>query len=100
MSGVYLPVGPVKTGSTYLQALLWRNREDLAQQGYQHPGDHDNEMWLAANDVQDQAFIHFEMPEGAGLGQGLSAGARLRWSLGDLARGARHVDRGAYRRGC
>jgi hypothetical protein len=67
MSDVYLHVGPVKTGSTYLQDLLWRNRDDLAQQGYQYPGDHDNEMWLAANDVQDQAFIHFEMPEAAGV---------------------------------
>lgn len=66
MSNVYLHVGPVKTGSTYLQDLLWRNRQDLARQGYQHPGEHDNEMWLATNDVQDQAFIHFEMPEAAG----------------------------------
>jgi hypothetical protein len=67
MSDVYLHVGPVKTGSTYLQDLLWRNRDDLARQGYQYPGDHDNEMWLASNDVQDQAFIHFEMPEAAGV---------------------------------
>ena len=67
MSDVYLHVGPVKTGSTYLQDLLWRNRDDLARQGYQHPGEHDNEMWLATNDVQDQAFIHFEMPEAAGV---------------------------------
>jgi hypothetical protein len=67
MSDVYLHVGPVKTGSTYLQDLLWRNRDDLARQGFQHPGEHDNEMWLATNDVQDQAFIHFEMPEAAGV---------------------------------
>jgi hypothetical protein len=67
MSDVYLHVGPVKTGSTYLQDLLWRNREELARQGYQYPGDHDNELWLAANDVQEQAFIHFEMPEAAGV---------------------------------
>jgi hypothetical protein len=67
MGDVYLHVGPVKTGSTYLQDLLWRNRDDLARQGYQHPGEHANEMWLATNDVQDQAFIHFEMPEAAGV---------------------------------
>jgi hypothetical protein len=67
MSDVYLHVGPVKTGSTYLQDLLWRNRDDLARQGYQHPGAHDNEMWLASNDVQDQAFVHFEMREAAGV---------------------------------
>jgi hypothetical protein len=67
MRDVYLHVGPVKTGSTYLQDLLWRNRDDLTRQGYQHPGEHDNEMWLATNDVQDQAFIHFDMPEAAGV---------------------------------
>ncbi len=67
MSEVHLHVGPVKTGSTYLQDLLWRNRHHLARQGYQHPGEHDNEMWLASNDVQDQAFIHFEMPEAVGV---------------------------------
>jgi hypothetical protein len=67
MSDVYLHVGPVKTGSTYLQGLLWRNRRDLARQGYQHSEDHNNEMWLASNDVQDQAFVHFEMPEAAGV---------------------------------
>ena len=66
MNDVYVHVGPVKTGSTYLQDLLWRNRDDLARQGYQYPFEHDNEMWLAANDVQNQAFIHFDMPEAAG----------------------------------
>lgn len=64
---VHLHVGPVKTGSTYLQDLLWRHREDLARQGCLHPGEHDNEMWLATNDVQDQAFIEFDMPEAAGV---------------------------------
>ncbi|MEV6412978.1 hypothetical protein [Kribbella sp. NPDC051718] len=64
---VYLHVGPVKTGSTYLQDLLWRNRDDLARQGYHHPGEHPNEMWLATTDLQDYEFIHFEMPEAAGL---------------------------------
>jgi len=67
MSEVFLHVGPVKTGSTSLQDLLWRNREDLARQGFQYFADHDNELWLAANDVQDQAFVHFEMPEAAGI---------------------------------
>ena len=60
-------VGPVKTGSTFLQDLLWRHRDDLARQGYHHPGAHPNEMWLAANDVQDGAFVDYEMPQAAGV---------------------------------
>ncbi|MGZ0150541.1 hypothetical protein ACXJJ3_26010 [Kribbella sp. WER1] len=67
MKDVYLHVGPTKTGSTYLQDLLWRNRDDLARQGYHHPGEHPNEMWLATTDVQNYEFIHFEMPEAAGV---------------------------------
>jgi hypothetical protein len=66
MNDVVLHVGPVRTGSTYLQELLWRNRADLPRQGFLLPIEHDNEMWLAANDVQGGAFIHFEMPEAAG----------------------------------
>jgi hypothetical protein len=66
MNDVVLHVGPVKTGSTYLQELLWRNRTDLPRQGVLLPLEHDNEMWLAANDVQDGSFIHFDMPEAAG----------------------------------
>jgi hypothetical protein len=67
MREVYLHVGPVKTGSTFLQDLLWRYRDDLARQGYLHPGTHENEMWLATNDVQDAAFVNYEMPQAAGV---------------------------------
>lgn len=67
MKDVYLHVGPVKTGSTYLQDLLWRNRDDLALQGYHYPARHPNEMWLATTDLQDHAFIDFEIPEAAGV---------------------------------
>ncbi len=66
MSEVYLHVGPVKTGSTYLQDLLWANRGALAEQGVLHPCEHANEMWFATNDIQDGAFVHFDMPEAAG----------------------------------
>lgn len=66
MSDIYLHVGPVKTGSTYLQDLLWANRRSLARQGILDPREHHNEMWLAANDIQDGAFIPFDLPEAAG----------------------------------
>jgi hypothetical protein len=64
---VYLHVGPMKTGSTFLQDLLWRHRDDLARQGYNHPGAHANEMWLATNDLQDGAFVNYEMPQASGV---------------------------------
>lgn len=67
MSDVYLHVGPVKTGSTYLQDLLWANRRSLADQGVLHPCEHANEMWFATNDIQDGAFVQFDMPEAAGV---------------------------------
>jgi hypothetical protein len=67
MREVYLHVGPVKTGSTFLQDLLWRYRDDLARQGYYHPGAHANEMWLATNDLQDGAFVIYEMPQASGV---------------------------------
>jgi hypothetical protein len=52
MREVYWYVGPVKTGSTFLQACFGGTRDDLARQGYLHPATHENEMWLATNDVQ------------------------------------------------
>jgi hypothetical protein len=63
---IYLHVGPVKTGSTYLQDLLWVNRHSLAHQGILDPREHSNEMWLATNDIQEGAFIPFDLPEAAG----------------------------------
>ena len=67
MREVYLHVGPMKTGSTFLQDLLWRHRDDLERQGYHHPGAHANEMWLATNDLQDAAFVNYEMPQASGV---------------------------------
>jgi hypothetical protein len=52
MSDVYLHVGPVKTGSTYLQSILWNSPDALREQGVLLPADHPNEFFLAANDVQ------------------------------------------------
>jgi hypothetical protein len=72
---VFLHVGPVKTGSTYLQSLLWAHRADLARQGVLVPLEHANEMWPAVNDVQDGAFLQFEMPEARGAWQRVTARA-------------------------
>ena len=38
----------------------------LAQQGVLLPCEHNNEMWFATNDIQEGAFIHFDLPEAEG----------------------------------
>jgi hypothetical protein len=63
---VLLHVGPPKTGSTYLQQLLWTHRDDLLRQDVLLPVEHPNEAWLAAVDVQDGAFVHVDVPEARG----------------------------------
>lgn len=65
-AGVVLHIGPPKTGSTYLQNILWRNRDALRRQGLEYPAAHDNEHFLAAYDVQGGAFVHADLPEADG----------------------------------
>jgi hypothetical protein len=47
MSDVYLHVGPVKTGSTDLQSIMWSNRDAIREQGMLLPATHPNEFFLA-----------------------------------------------------
>jgi hypothetical protein len=76
MSEVYLHVGPVKTGSTYLQSILWNSRHVLREQGMLLPADHDNEFFLAANDVQGGRFVLIDLPEAEGAWSKVAARAR------------------------
>ena len=66
MSDVYLHVGPVKTGSTYLQSILWNSRDALREQGVLLPAARPNEFFLAANDVQGGRFVLVDLPEAEG----------------------------------
>jgi hypothetical protein len=66
MSDVYLHVGPVKTGSTYLQSIMWNSRDALREQGVLLPAAHPNEFFLAANDVQGGRFVLVDLPEAQG----------------------------------
>lgn len=66
MSDVYLHVGPVKTGSTYLQSMMWNSRDALREQGLLLPATHPNEFFLAATDVQEGLFVGVDMPEAEG----------------------------------
>lgn len=71
-----LHIGPPKTGSTYLQGILWNNRAALAGQGLLYPATHDNEHFLAAYDVQGGAFVHGDLPEADGTWSRLVARVR------------------------
>ena len=45
---VFLHVGLPKTGTTYVQTVLWRNRAALAEQGLVYPGPRRREhMWAS-----------------------------------------------------
>ncbi|MGH3797422.1 MAG: hypothetical protein ACRDSP_21345 [Pseudonocardiaceae bacterium] len=49
---LFLHVGTPKTGTTYLQDLLWRNRRELRRRGVCYPGEHCDAHFLAAMDLQ------------------------------------------------
>ncbi|MGH4023751.1 MAG: hypothetical protein ACRDRV_04115 [Pseudonocardiaceae bacterium] len=49
---VVLHVGTPKTGTTYLQDLMWRNRRELGRRGVCYPGKYRESHFLAAMDLQ------------------------------------------------
>jgi hypothetical protein len=49
---VFLHVGTPKTGTTYLQDLMWRNRRELDRRGVRYPGKYREAQSLAAMDLQ------------------------------------------------
>ncbi|MPZ61370.1 MAG: hypothetical protein GEU93_08740 [Propionibacteriales bacterium] len=49
---VYVHIGLAKTGTTYLQQLMWENRESLAKAGLLYPGRRRTEHFLAAVDLR------------------------------------------------
>jgi hypothetical protein len=50
---VYLHVGEPKTGSTYIQQVMWRNRAALAMSGIMLPGPRPLAHWRAAMDLRE-----------------------------------------------
>jgi len=67
---VYLHVGAPKTGTTYVQDLLFRNRERLAQQGLLYAADRFDDYFMAALDL-------LELEWGGLGGQAVGAWDRL-----------------------
>lgn len=53
---LYLHLGSPKTGTTYLQEILWNNRDALAHAGVLYPGDRPEAHFHAAMDLQGRRF--------------------------------------------
>jgi hypothetical protein len=49
---VFLHIGEPKTGSTFLQQVIWRNRATLAAQGVVLPGHHPQDHFRASQDLR------------------------------------------------
>lgn len=53
---VYLHIGIAKTGTTYLQELLWQNRRVLERHGVRYPGDVPGDHFRASVDLRQTPF--------------------------------------------
>ncbi len=69
----YLHIGPPKTGSTYLQQLVWLNRDQLLAQGICYPARNRAHQFQAAGDVVDQGTMSASKANLAGRWQALCA---------------------------
>ena len=50
---VIVHIGEPKTGTTFLQQVMWRNRGELAAAGVLLPGHHPQDHFRAQNDLRD-----------------------------------------------
>ncbi len=76
MTRVYLHIGAPKTGTTYLQEVLFRNREALTEQGVLYPGLGAAAHYEAALDLRGLAFGGYRDPRADGAWEELAARAR------------------------
>ncbi|MXG89626.1 hypothetical protein [Nocardioides flavescens] len=65
-STVYLHIGLPKTGTTYLQSVLWGARDQLARDGYLLPGSGHREHLWAALDLQERRNLARRHPDAPG----------------------------------
>jgi hypothetical protein len=59
---VFLHVGTPKSGTTYLQAILWSNRERAAELGVSYPGEESTAQFHAAIDLQPVRYADWLQP--------------------------------------
>jgi hypothetical protein len=62
---VYFHVGLPKTGTTYLQTLMWDNRDELARQGILLPGESSREHLWASGVVREDPRLDRRGPDAA-----------------------------------
>ena len=80
---VFLHIGAPKTGSTYLQQALWRNRAALAEGGVCYPLDSEHAHFAAALDVSRRPWGGSWNPEWDGAWDRVCG--NIRTSTGNLA---------------
>jgi hypothetical protein len=73
---VFLHVGTPKSGTTYVQDLLWRNRIALRAAGVLYPGDRPDAQFLATLDLLDRPFHGQVDPAQAGAWDRIAAEVR------------------------
>jgi len=81
MPKVFLHIGEPKTGTTFLQQVMWRNRDELAAEGVVLPGHHPQDHYRASQDLRDIPKLASD-PAGSWAGE---------WDI--LARQARQAPR-------
>lgn len=73
---VYLHIGTPKSGTTYLQELLWRNRDSLRASGVRYPGDRPDAQFLATLDLLRRPFHGLVDPATPGAWDRIAAEVR------------------------
>ena len=73
---VILHVGAPKTGTTYLQQVLWRNRDRLAEQGVGYPFTGPREHFAATMDLRQASWGGRRDPSWAGVWDQVAQRAR------------------------
>jgi hypothetical protein len=73
---VYFHVGAPKTGTTFLQRVLWQNRDALRDAGVLYPGDTLGAQVHAAFDLRQAGFQGYEDPRTPGAWAALVAEAQ------------------------
>ena len=68
MSKVFLHIGEPKTGTTFLQQVMWRNRSELAARGVVLPGHHPQDHFRASQDLRGIAKLASD-PAGSWTGE-------------------------------
>ncbi len=73
---VFLHIGAPKTGTTFVQSVLFHFRDALREQGVLYPAERYDEHFFAAVDLQDLDFSGEPRPEAAGTWQTVATRAR------------------------